>query len=204
VAAKKKTRKVGKKANVPAKARRVASRTVQRTVAVRAAAKQPARPAIFISYKHANPTTGIATKLFEALRPAANAWGADLFMDKTSVEPSDLFDSKIVAALERTTHFIALLNNTYWNSAYCQKEITRAVERFEEDRGSVRLLFVKAGNFNPDHLRLRNKLVARVGDVQFLGPFNAARQLERLEWENEARLDDQIADLIQSMEGVIQ
>lgn len=171
------------------------------------------KPAIFISYRHSDPSAQIAGKLYEALLPAAETWGADLFMDQHALEPADLFDSKIIAGLDRTTHFIALLNNSYWNSDYCRKEIARVIERFEKDR-SVRPLFVKEQEFNLQHftfdkdrrvgrIKTVDPLVIRVGDLQFLGPFNRAGQLERLAWENEARLSDQLAKLVDELQRVV-
>lgn len=172
----------------------------------------PARPTIFISYRHAPPTTAIANRLFTALVPAAEAWNADVFMD-TNLAPSDLYDAEILSALDRTTHFIVLLNNEYWSSAYCRKEVARIVERFERDRG-VLLLFVKVEELDPKHfifskdrsagrIRSDNPLIERIGDVQFLGPFDESGRLVRLCWENEAKLGDQLAQLVNRLERVI-
>lgn len=46
-------------------------------------------------------------------------------------------------------------------------------------------------------------LVKRLGDVQFLGPFDANQRLVRLAWENEAELGDQIASLIDGLERTL-
>lgn len=171
------------------------------------------KPTIFISYKHADPWARVAQKLYEALSPAAETWDADVFMDQHDIEPADLFDKVIVDALDRTTHFVALLSNSYWASPYCRKEISRVIERFEKNR-STRPLFVKAEEFDVEHfsfdkdralgrIKTRDPLVRKVGDLQFLGPFNGARQLERLAWEHEAKLSDQIAQLINRLQAVI-
>jgi hypothetical protein len=172
---------------------------------------------IFISYRHGAlpdpPTTAIARKLYIALVPAADVWNADVFMDDHDLEPADLFDQKIIAALDRTTHFIALLTNAYWSSEYCRKELARVVSRFEADR-SVRLLFVKVEELDPNHfaftkdrtagrIRSGDPVIDRIGDVQFLGPLNDQLQLERLEWESPAKLGDQVAQLIRRLERVI-
>jgi hypothetical protein len=180
-----------------------------------ARARRDRRPAttIFISYRHQPPSAEIAQKLYEALAPAADTWGAEVYMDRHAVEPGGLFDREIVDALDRTTHFVALLNNSYWGSDYCRKEIARVVERFERGR-RVRLLFVKAEEFDLAHFSFdrdrqsgrissRDPIIDKVGDLQFLGPFNAARQLERLAWEHEARLGDQLAALVKELERVV-
>jgi hypothetical protein len=176
-------------------------------------ARNRARPTIFLSYRHAPPTTDIASKLFVALVPAAEAWDADVFMDDHDIEPADLFDQKILAALDRTTHFVVLLTNSYWSSEYCRKELARAVERFEKGRKAL-LLFVKVEELDPKYFTFAkdrvsgrinsdNPLIENVGNVQFLGPFNEARQLVRLQWENEARLGDQLAQLVKRLELVV-
>jgi TIR domain len=193
------------------------AKRVSKAAAPRAPAKPAGRarrvPTIFISYRHEPPTTAISRKLFTALVPAADVWNADVFMDDHDLEPADLFDQKILAALDRTTHFIVLLTNAYWSSEYCRKELARVVTRFEADR-SVRLLFVKVEELDPNHFaftkdRTAGRIVSghpvidRIGDVQFLGPFNDQLQLVRLEWEHPARLGDQIAQLISRLGRVI-
>ena len=168
---------------------------------------------VFISYRHAAPTTDIANRLFTALAPPAEVWEADVFMDDHAIEPADLFDAEIIAALDRTTHFIVLLTNGYWASAYCRKEVARVVERFETG-GGVRLLFVLVEELDPNHftfsrdraagrIRSDSPLIARIGDVQFLGPFDENRRLVRLSWEDEAKLGDQLAQLVKRLERVI-
>jgi hypothetical protein len=160
------------------------------------------KPTIFISYRHAPPTAAIASRLYIALVPAAEVW-----------EPADLFDTTIIAALDRTTHFIVLLTNAYWSSPYCRKEMARIVERFEHDR-SVRLLFVMVEELQPEHFtfakdRASGRIVSddpvlrTVGDVQFLGPFDESRRLVRLKYDNDALLGDQLAQLIRRLERVI-
>jgi hypothetical protein len=171
------------------------------------------KPTIFISYRHAPPTAAIASRLYIALVPAAEVWEADVFMDEQDLEPADLFDTTIIAALDRTTHFIVLLTNAYWSSPYCRKEMARIVERFEHDR-SVRLLFVMVEELQPEHFtfakdRASGRIVSddpvlrTVGDVQFLGPFDESRRLVRLKYDNDALLGDQLAQLIRRLERVI-
>jgi hypothetical protein len=168
---------------------------------------------IFISYPHVSPHVGIAQQLYQALRPPADTWGAEVFMDQHALEPADLVDQRLIDAIDRTTHFIALLSNSYWSSTYCRKEIARAVERFE--RGErVSPLFVKAEEFNlryfsfdsdrrEGRIRSTDPLIASVGDLRFLGPYDGAERLRRLRWEEPSTLSDQIAQLVDELESVI-
>jgi hypothetical protein len=188
-------------------AKRVTSRTARKP------SRRAASPTVFISYRHDSPAFDIASKLYIALVPAAEFWGADVFMDEHDIEPADLFDRTILDALDRTTHFIVLLTNSYWSSSYCRKELARVVERFERD-GSVRLLFIKVEELDPNHftftkdrtagrIRSGHPIVDRIGDVQFLGPFDDRLQLVRLAWDRPAMLGDQVAQLISRLERVI-
>lgn len=168
---------------------------------------------VFLSYRHAPPTTLIARELHTALIPACEAWGAEQFMDEQDIEPADLFDDVIVDALDRCTDFVVLLSNGYWASAYCRKELLRVLGRFERER-SVRLHFVKAEELDPNHFsfakdRAAGRIVAddpqvqRIGDVQFLGPFDGFGCLVRLDWDRPAQLGDQIGQLVQRLGRVV-
>lgn len=173
----------------------------------------PTTPTVFISYRHEEPTTTIARKLHTALVPATEFWGADLFMDEHEVEPGDLVDETILGALDRTTHFIVLLTNSYWGSAYCRKELARAVERFETAR-SVRPLFVKVEELDPAHftfakdrasgrINSEHPVIQKIGDVNFLGPFDGQMRLVRMDWEHAGIFSDQIGQLVKRLERVI-
>jgi hypothetical protein len=188
----------------PASARKRPSRSAAST----------SRPTIFISYRHEAPTTDIAQKLRLALVAPAETWNADVFMDSREIRPGTLFDKTIAAALDRTTHFIVLLTNAYWSSAYCRKELRRALRRFGK-KGSALPLFVKAEELDPNHftiakdlrsgrIRSRDAIIQKIGDIQFLGPFNEQWQLVRLKWEQPAALADQIAQLVQRLEPLIE
>jgi hypothetical protein len=158
-----------------------------------------ARPTIFISYRHESPTTDIARKLNTALVPPAHTWKADIFRDEHDLEPAELYDRKILDALDRTTHFIVLLTNSYWSSPYCRKELDRIEARFEKDR-SVRLLFVMVELFDPTDFPLKH---FTAGDLQFLGPFDEQLRLVPLEWDRPAMLARQLAQLIERLRRVI-
>ena len=167
------------------------------------------KPIVFISYRHGTPSTSIARKLHTALKVISGALKFDLFMDENEVEPADLFDKKIVAGLKKTTHFIALLDNEYWTSDYCRKELGHAISGYEK-RGKPLLLFVQSGAIDPEYLTIdpiraegkiksEDPLIKRISDVQFLGPFSRSRRLERLRFENAAKLQDQILGLTEDI-----
>jgi hypothetical protein len=169
-------------------------------------------PTVFISYHHGDPSTDIANTVYIALSAVAPGMGFEIFMDRQAVEPADLFDKVILDGLNRTTHFLALIDNDYWASAYCRKELAHAVTRYE--RGEpVRVLFVMAGPIKPEYMTLEpdraagripsDPLIHRIGDLQFLGPFDKGRHLERLKYEDRAALRDQIKDLIDEIERVM-
>lgn len=170
-------------------------------------------PCVFLSYRHAPPTTMVARELHTALIPATEAWGADLFMDEQDIEPAELFDQVIVGALDRCTDFVVLLSNGYWASAYCRKELLRVLGRFERER-SVRLHFVKVDELDPNHFtfakdRAAGRIVSddpqvqRIGDVQFLGPFDEYGRLMRLAWDRPGPLSDQLGQLVQRLGKVV-
>lgn len=171
-----------------------------------------AGPTVFISYRHGSPGTEIANTVYTAFSAVAEGMGFEIFMDQHSFEPSDLFDQKILEGLGRTTHFLALLDNDYWASPYCRKELAHAVTRWEK-RENIRLLFVMAGPIKPEFMTFKgdrasgristDALIQRVGDLQFLGPFTPERRLERLKYENRAQMGDQIRLLIDEFERVM-
>jgi hypothetical protein len=209
--AKKKKAVKKRKAARPKKAGRPRRAPARRTPAKRA---PPKRPTIFISYTHANPSTGIARKLYEALLAPAEAWGADLYMDEKDAEPAQLLDEHILEGLDRTTHFVALVSPQYWASRYCRMEITRVISKFEKDRESVRPCLVMAEKFNPADYTLDkdrkegrivsdDPLIMNLGNVIFLGPFNEVGQLVRLEWEHAWALSDQLSELVKSLGRII-
>lgn len=169
-------------------------------------------PTVFVSYRHGEPSTEIADALYKALSVVADGMGFELFMDRQDVEPSDRFDETILDGLNRTTHFIALLDNDYWLSAYCRKELAHAVTRYEQGQ-PVRLLFVMAGPIRPEVMTFdrdrasgrisTDPLIKRIGDLHFMGPFSKARRLERIKWEDRAEMGDQIGRLIDELERVL-
>jgi hypothetical protein len=168
-------------------------------------------PTVFISYRHGDPGTKIARALHTAFSAVKNALGFKLFMDESDLEPGGLFDQDILDALASTTHFVALIDNDYWASKYCQLELNHVVSRFEKHE-PVRLLFVMAGAIKPEYLTFEaarasgtistNPIIRRIGDLQFLGPFDNGR-LERLKYEATHLLGDQINQLVEQLAKVI-
>ncbi|HOS94928.1 MAG TPA: toll/interleukin-1 receptor domain-containing protein [Armatimonadota bacterium] len=65
------------------------------------------------------------------------------------------WQKRVDGALERCTHFVALLSDEYWvKSNQCLRELYRAVERFEAGKTEPRLLFVLANEMKPELLKL--------------------------------------------------
>lgn len=168
------------------------------------------QPLVFISYKHAEPSTQVARKLRNALAVVSEALGFEVFLDDDAILASEQWKERIDGALAGMTHFVALLSDDYWLSGECRRELNEAIKRYE-DGGKTRLLFVLLDDMRPDLLSLNgdrkagrlldaDARIQRIGDIHFLGPFNAAKQLVRLEWENPAVLRDQIRQLIDHLE----
>ena len=165
------------------------------------------RPVVFISYKHSDYSTQVARKLSDALEVVSDSLGIRVFLDE-EINPSEEWKAKVNGVMEEMTHFVALLTTEYLlkRSTECRRELLTAVHRYEDGR-KTKLLFVLVDDI-PPHLislsedRKAGRLVSddprveKLGDINFLGPYNDAKQLVRLEWENEARLRDQIKQLI--------
>ena len=171
-----------------------------------------ADPTVFISYRHAYPGTQIADTVYKAFSAVKDGLGFELFMD-TQIDPSDEFDEVILDGLNKTTHFVVLLDNDYWSSAYCRKELDHALRRWE-DGENIRILFVKADEIRPEYMTFKagNQVSAanskeprlkRVGQLQFLGPFSEERRLEALKYDDHRELRRQIATLIDALEKVL-
>lgn len=168
---------------------------------------------IFISYKHGDPSTAIARHLYDHLSAVSDALDYDLFMDDKENLGGDLWSDNVEEALEKTTHFIALLDPQYWLSPECRRELAFALNRFETSR-SPRLLFVKAQEIAPELFRFDkdrrtgvlispDPKVRSVGELHFLGPYDENLQLVRLAWERPAKLSDQVAQLRARLQKVL-
>lgn len=157
---------------------------------------------IFISYRHDAPWTALSKKLAVKLR-AALPPGGELFHD-TRIAAGDEWKKEVDAALQRCTHFVALLSDEYWVlSAECRRELQVAVQR-RQHGGVPKLLFVQAGSIRPERMRLdgasQGQLqgeavgLEHLGQINFLGPHDAHGHLVTLATERR-RLDLQLAQL---------
>lgn len=164
---------------------------------------------IFISYKRAEPTFEIARRTDQKIRINLKALGFTSWWDKRSIDVGDPWSVEIDKALDSTTHFLSLLSDDYWDSEQCQRELLGAVERFEK-QGTPRLLFVLTQKMNPNALEIANdnrsaKIVTkfpkitRLGQINFLGPYDKAGRLVRLDTANPTNLDDQLFGLIEDI-----
>jgi hypothetical protein len=164
---------------------------------------------VFLSYKH-GPMTPVVEKFYRKLKVNGPGIGlAGTFMDAKAIHVGAFWRAEVEQALEQTTHFVAFLDDDYWLSDECQKELQAAVDRFVAADGIV-LLFVKAGEIAPELLKLQasaagaaaqpqtesRRQLQRVGDLQFLGPFNAYAQLLTLAPPDKPQLlDEQLFQL---------
>lgn len=171
------------------------------------------QPYLFISYKHGDPSTRIARFVYDYFLAVSDGLGFDIFMDDKSIVGGDQWTAEVEQALARTTHFLALLDTAYWLSPECRRELRYALNGWET-RESPRLLFVKAAEIRPDlftfnkdrqtgELTSDDPQVKKVGDLHFLGPFDGNTQLVRLQWEDPAKLGDQVAQLLARFEQAL-
>ncbi len=180
-------------------------------------------PYVFISYRHEPNTTGVATQFYDQLRMYRQGFGLDgIFMDKDKLTAGELWRDEVQAALERTTHFVAMLTNGYWLSDECHKELAFAVERYRAGgTAALRLLFVQVQQIAPELLAFEqpatdvnaafvNEQLGKaypqlktVGDLQFLGPFDAYARLVRLPPENDPLLGDALFQLMMRLKATL-
>jgi TIR domain len=170
-------------------------------------------PYLFISYKHGDPSTKIAKRFYDRLDVVSEGLGFQLFMDDKLISGGDQWSMEVEQALHRTTHFIALLNDDYWLSKECRRELRHALIRFEKS-GTPRLLFVLAEQMRPELLSFDkdrktgaltsdDPKVGKVGDLHFLGPFDEHLRLVRLDWQDPGKLSDQLAQLVDRLEKTL-
>lgn len=164
---------------------------------------------IFVSYKRADPTSAIAQKIDQKIRVGLKAFGFVSWWDKRSIEAGNSWSDKIDEALDQARYFLALLSDDYWDSDQCQRELLGAVERYEQT-GNPRLLFVLTQNMNPNALELSSDRksakiltkfpkVSRLGEINFLGPYDKAGRLVRLDTSGAENLDDQLFELVEDI-----
>lgn len=161
---------------------------------------------LFLSYNRSNATTAAADRLFRRARVQLGR-RAEVFFDQRSIPAGTEWQPAIDAALARCTHFVALVSVDYWLSDACQHELTTAVTRYQAG-GSPRLLFVLAEPLDPNALELDTAVpgatqgqqlysqVRSLGQINFLGPHDAAGRLVPLALDQPAALDAQLAALV--------
>jgi TIR domain len=174
------------------------------------------RPLVFISYRHGPRWTKLANALHLKLDAIADGAGFDLFLDSQDIRAGANWRTLIDDALERCTHFVSLLCDEYWaRSNQCLRELYWAVNRYESQPAGPapqpprlpHLLFVLAAEMRTDLLKLdaarqRGDLsgldpqLKAIGDINFLGPFDANQRLQSLNGQNPQRLDKQLAQLV--------
>ncbi len=168
---------------------------------------------IFISYSHGFPSTEIATQFQRKLQVYVKARAYEIFRDD-KIRAGDVWDQRIQDELNKTTHFIALINDAWCLSQPCQEELLYAINRWESSSTPrllfPRLLFVMLENMATEHLTLNddrkagrlisnNPQIHTLGDLHWLGPYDKNQGLVRLAWENAGQLDDQLFDLVERL-----
>jgi hypothetical protein len=169
---------------------------------------------VFLSYKRADLTSPVAEMFYKKLKVNLGAAFGPTFFDKKSIDAGELWNPAIDAALDRCTHFIALLSDDYWDSEQCQRELQGAANRFAK-KGRPRLLFVLTEKMNPKALVLAGDeksaqlgtpfpQVRNLAQVNFLGPYDNAGRLVRLKIGASERveLSDQLYDLTMAVQAL--
>lgn len=173
---------------------------------------------VFLSYKRSPKTTPVAERLFERCDAQLSGRGFETFFDRQYIEAGVDWLKSIEGCLAKTTHFLALISIDYWRSDECRREFGIALDRYETT-GSPRLLLVLADKLEPndlpmDKLRVKAELqadpeaapsiarIAKLGQINFLGPYDAAGRLVRLKYESEFLLDDQLAQLVEDIKAL--
>lgn len=175
---------------------------------------------LFLSYQRSALTTPAVERLSRQARVLLKSSGVSVFFDQRSIDAGAAWEPAIDAALARATHFLAFVSVDYWLSTQCMRELDAAVSRYELS-GAPKLLFVLADQLDPNDLELDSSAAARqlaagshsaapmrrvssAGQINFLGPYNAAGRLVRLAFEEPALLNDQLAALVARIKHLLQ
>ena len=127
---------------------------------------------------------------------------------------------RIDDCIEAARFFVALISIDFWLSPQCMRELKLAVARYERE-GAPRLLFVLADQLSPGDLKFdadwatrhynaadatmareNIKEVKSIGQFNFLGPYDTAGTLTRLQFEDWPRLDLQLAQLVSAIRNL--
>jgi len=165
---------------------------------------------LFLSYQRSANTRPAVEQLYRRARVLLAADGVQTFYDTHSIDAGDAWEPAIDEFLAKCTHFLALISVDYWLSPQCRRELETAVACYER-KGVPQLLFVLADRLDPNDLLLDDsgadeaaaalrRRVRSIGQINFLGPYDAAGRLVRLAFESPALLGDQIADLVERLQ----
>lgn len=99
-----------------------------------------------------------------------------------------------------------------WLSDNCQYELQEAVKLYEQ-HGRLRLLFVLTERMDPNALEIvpNNRSatlytpfpkVEYLGQINFLGPYDKAGWLSKLDCDDRAELSDQLYDLVKNIKAL--
>lgn len=84
-------------------------------------AAQPARPQVFVSYRH-SPDSRLAADLYFSLMEDGKA----VFLDQGSIPPGADWEPVFLKAASAADYFVALMGSDYFSSPYCLKELAHA------------------------------------------------------------------------------
>ena len=149
--------------------------------------------------------------------------------DRKSIEAGEKWEDGIDSFMAKATLFVAFISVDFWLSGQCRRELDLAIARHEQE-GVPKLLFVLADPLDPNDLAFdeeaarrqvdsdvpsearaqraadaaqRVRKVKAVGQFNFLGPYaEHSGALVRLEFENPAKVDLQLAQLVESIKSL--
>jgi hypothetical protein len=158
---------------------------------------------VFISYKHEPPWVDMAGKFRIKLANYAPEWNLDYFIDSRQIAAGTPWRASVDEALAGCTHLLVLLCDTWWESDECQRELKTVLER-RAAGADVAPYFVLAEAMKPQYLRFAADGsaigdVRRVGDFQFLGPYDDARRLVALQSMPPAQWGDAVEKMLTTL-----
>lgn len=175
---------------------------------------------LFLSYKRGPLTTPAVQRLYDRVRVELMGRKVRPFFDRKSIEVGDAWEARIDDFMKTATLFAAFISIDFWLSTQCMRELELAVNRYETE-GAPRLLFILADQLAPGDLAFdeewaskrenpvaaaaagaRVNRVKAIGQFNFLGPYDDAGALVRLEFENPAKIDLQLAQLVTTIKGL--
>lgn len=176
------------------------------------------KPYVFISYRRDPIASKVARKVALKFAPMLRSYGGAVFWDQAAIDSGAVWREELQQALDKTTHFVVLLTDEYWEeSAVCKQELLHAVGRWEADPASIRILCVQVETMAPHYLtfdtdrqsgqlKSDNPRLQALGDLNFLGPFEpVSGRLERMKTESghEQAMSDQVAAMAARLEGLL-